>query len=71
VDSPDLALLAAGANDVDSVYAAAAAEAAATEQRALRTLLTRMGVQVVTAPPDLIAPRLADHYLTLKATGRL
>jgi hypothetical protein len=34
-------------------------------------LLARSGVEVVEAPPDTIAPALADRYLALKAAGRL
>jgi uncharacterized protein (DUF58 family) len=33
--------------------------------------LSRRGVQVVDAPPDRLAPALADAYLSLKAAGRL
>ena len=29
------------------------------------------GVDVVDAPPEELAPALADHYLAMKATGRL
>jgi len=30
-----------------------------------------MGVEVVDAPPEELAPALADRYLAMKATGRL
>jgi hypothetical protein len=30
-----------------------------------------VGVDVVDAPPDDLAPALADRYLQLKATGRM
>jgi hypothetical protein len=30
-----------------------------------------MGVDVVDAPPEELAPQLADHYLAMKAAGRL
>ena len=33
--------------------------------------LRRHGVEVVDAPPEDIAPALADAYLALKAAGRL
>ena len=33
--------------------------------------LARRGVEVVDAPPDRLAPDLADRYLALKAAGRL
>ena len=34
-------------------------------------LLGDLGLTVVQAPPDTIAPQLADHYLALKKAGRL
>jgi hypothetical protein len=34
-------------------------------------LLARRGVEVVDAPPEQLAPELADRYLSLKAAGRL
>jgi hypothetical protein len=34
-------------------------------------LVMRSGVEVIDAGPDLIAPRLADRYVALKAAGRL
>jgi len=55
----------------EEVYGAAAAEAAAAERAATATLLERLGVQVVHAAPDDLAPALADTYLALKAAGRL
>jgi hypothetical protein len=33
--------------------------------------LSRLGVEVDDAPPDRLAPDLADRYLALKAAGRL
>jgi uncharacterized protein (DUF58 family) len=33
--------------------------------------LRQQGVDVVQAEPDRIAPVLADHYVMLKASGRL
>ena len=33
--------------------------------------LRGLGVDVVDAPPDELAPALADHYLAMKAAGRL
>jgi hypothetical protein len=33
--------------------------------------LRRLGVTVVDEPPGRLAPRLADAYLDVKATGRL
>jgi uncharacterized protein (DUF58 family) len=33
--------------------------------------LAQLGVHLVDAEPDRVAPRLADAYLDLKAAGRL
>jgi uncharacterized protein (DUF58 family) len=63
--------LAAGRDDVDEVYAAAAAEKARADRRALTAQLHRAGVEVVDAGPDVFASRVADAYLSLKASGRL
>lgn len=50
----------------------AAAQARADADRAWVTMrLARMGVRVVDAEPDQIAPKLADAYLDLKAAGKL
>jgi uncharacterized protein (DUF58 family) len=57
--------------DVDSVFAAASAEKAVLDRTAVAGLLARSGVEVVDAPPETIAPALADRYLALKAAGRL
>jgi uncharacterized protein (DUF58 family) len=63
--------LAAGRSDVDAVYAAAAAEKAQADRRALTAELRRRGVEVIDAPPDVFASKVADAYLSLKAAGRL
>ena len=63
--------LAAGRSDVDAVYAAAAAEKTQADRRALTAELRRRGVEVIDAPPDVFASRVADTYLGLKAAGRL
>ncbi|MEW1960216.1 DUF58 domain-containing protein [Kineococcus sp. NPDC059986] len=71
VDDPALRALARDRSDAEAVYTAAAAETAtATRDRTAR-LLTRLGVEVVHAGPDELAPALADRYLALKAAGRL
>ena len=59
------------AADRSSAYEAAAAERSLAERRRTTTLLRRRGVEVVDAPPDRLAPALADAYLDLKAAGRL
>jgi uncharacterized protein (DUF58 family) len=60
-----------GRPTVDDVYAAAAAQRALAERDRVRAALTRHGVEVVDAPVGLFAPRVADAYLAMKATGRL
>ncbi|KUI46343.1 hypothetical protein AU198_01595 [Mycobacterium sp. GA-1199] len=71
VADPRVEALAAGRADAPQVYAAAAAERARNERRAIGSRLRRRGVDVVDAAPEELAPALADHYLALKATGRL
>jgi uncharacterized protein (DUF58 family) len=57
--------------DAAAVYDAASAERARGERHRLGELLARRGVEVVDAPPERLAPELADRYLSLKAAGRL
>ncbi|CAA0082746.1 Uncharacterised protein [Mycolicibacterium vanbaalenii] len=71
VGDPRVDTLAAGRADAVAVYDAAAAERARNERREVASRLRRCGVDVVDAPPEEIAPALADHYLAMKATGRL
>ncbi|MDG4665197.1 DUF58 domain-containing protein [Mycobacterium sp. 236(2023)] len=71
VADPRVDKLAAGRADAVEVYDAAAAERSRNDRRAVATLLRRMGVDVVDAPPEELAPDLADHYLAMKAAGRL
>jgi uncharacterized protein (DUF58 family) len=63
----------ATASDVTAsdVYAAAAAHRAMAERDRVRAALRRYGVEVIDAPVDLFASRVADAYLAMKATGRL
>jgi uncharacterized protein (DUF58 family) len=71
VADPEVAAMARDRHDVDAVFAAAAAERAGLERERVTRLLSRLGVEVVDAPPDRLAPDLADRYLALKAAGRL
>ena len=71
VSDPRVDELAAGRSDAAQVYDAAAAERARNDRRAVASRLRGMGVEVVDSPPDELAPDLADHYLAMKATGRL
>ncbi len=57
--------------DAEGVYQKAAAIAALEERRRVTFRLRRLGVTVVDEAPGTLAPRLADAYLKVKATGRL
>ena len=57
--------------DAAQVYDAAAAERARNDRRAIASRLRRSGVDVVDAPPEELAPALADRYLAMKAAGKL
>lgn len=71
VSDPRVDRMAAGRADAAAVYDAAAAERSRNDRGAIATRLRRSGVEVVDAPPAELAPALADHYLAMKATGRL
>lgn len=71
VADPRVDHLAAGRSDAAAVYDAAAAERSRNDRRAIAARLRRHGVDVVDAPPEDLAPALADHYLAMKATGKL
>ncbi len=71
VTDPRVDLLAAGRSDAAQVYDAAAAERARNERHATAARLRRSGVEVLDAPPEDLAPALADRYLAMKAAGRL
>jgi uncharacterized protein (DUF58 family) len=71
VADPRVDELAAGRGDAAQVYDAAAAERARNDRRAIASRLRRHGVDVVDAPPEDLAPVLADHYLAMKAAGKL
>ncbi len=71
IADPRVDRLAAGRSDPAAVYDAAAAERARNDRHAAAARLRRHGVDVVDAPPEDIAPALADRYLAMKAAGRL
>jgi uncharacterized protein (DUF58 family) len=71
VADPKVAEMATGRGDVTAVYQAAAALRAQAGRAQVSARLRRHGVEVVDAPPDRLAPALADAYLTLKSEGRL
>ncbi|CQD22804.1 membrane protein [Mycolicibacterium conceptionense] len=49
----------------------AAAAPARNDRRAIASRLRGHGVDVVDARPEDLAPALADHYLAMKAAGKL
>ncbi|HEY5150069.1 MAG TPA: DUF58 domain-containing protein [Mycobacterium sp.] len=71
VADPRVDQLAAGRADAAQVYDAAAAERARNDRHRIASRLRHNGVEVVDAPPEDLAPALADRYLAMKATGRL
>jgi uncharacterized protein (DUF58 family) len=71
VADPRVDLLAGGRSDAAQVYDAAAAERSRNDRRTIASRLRRGGVDVVDAPPEELAPALADRYLAMKAAGRL
>ena len=71
VADPRVDELAAGRGEAGLVYGAAAALRAQAERARVAEELRRRGVTVVDAPPERLAPALADAYLALKAAGRL
>jgi uncharacterized protein (DUF58 family) len=71
VADPRVDLLATGRSDAAQVYDAAAAERSRNDRRAIASRLRRSGVDVVDAPPEDLAPALADRYLAMKAAGKL
>lgn len=72
VVDPAVARWAASApKDAGGAYRKAAAIAALAERRRVAARLRALGATVVDAPPGELAPRLADAYLRVKATGRL
>jgi uncharacterized protein (DUF58 family) len=71
VADPRIAEMARARGDAEAVFDAAAAERTTQEREHMIALLRRRGVEVVDAPPEDLAPALADTYLALKAAGRL
>jgi uncharacterized protein (DUF58 family) len=71
VHDPAVVELAGRRGDPARVYAAAAAARTLAERDRLQAALRRRQVEVIDAPADLFASRVADAYLAMKATGRL
>ncbi|QDY77012.1 DUF58 domain-containing protein [Streptomyces qinzhouensis] len=71
VSDPHVEKMARARGSVEAVYQAAAGTQARAQRRRTAEQLQRYGVTVVDAPPESLAPALADAYLALKAAGRL
>ncbi|MBN9139643.1 MAG: DUF58 domain-containing protein [Micrococcales bacterium] len=71
VTDPDVLAAAADRGASDEVYRAAAAERALLDATRVAAAIRRLGGEVVTGAPQELPPALADHYLALKAAGRL
>ncbi|WP_315097663.1 DUF58 domain-containing protein [uncultured Cellulomonas sp.] len=71
VSDPEVHTLRTSRTDAAALFDAAAAERVGLERAAVAVRLRQRGAEVVDALPDDLAPRLADTYLALKATGRL
>ena len=71
VADPELDELAKRRDTIDDVYNAAAAERGDLESRAIAMRLRQFGAEVVFGLPAELAPRVADAYLALKASGKL
>lgn len=71
VADPSLEALAAGRDDAEAVYRAAAAARTGLERDGAAQALGRCGAHVVDAGPEALPQALADEYLRLKAAGRL
>jgi uncharacterized protein (DUF58 family) len=71
VTDPDVIAAAGVRGASDEVYRAAAAERALLDATRVAAAIRRLGGDVVTGAPQDLPPALADHYLALKAAGRL
>ncbi|MEI2730592.1 MAG: DUF58 domain-containing protein [Dermatophilaceae bacterium] len=71
VSDPRLEDMARTRQSTQDAYDAAAAERTIALRERTAAVLGRLGVDVIDAPPEHLPPRLADHYLLLKSTGRL
>lgn len=71
VADPELGRLSQDLSSLPAVYDAAAAERTVSLRQRTADALERMGVHVIEADPTELPPRLADHYLALKAQGLL
>lgn len=71
VDDPDEAAMLKDRDGAAALYGAGAAARTVLERDVVTARLRHTGAEVISAAPDDLAPRLADTYLALKASGRL
>ncbi|MBD0862796.1 DUF58 domain-containing protein [Gordonia sp. zg691] len=71
VADPSLETMLTERGNAGQVYDAAAAARTITLRNRTATAVSRLGVDVVDAPPDKLPAKLADHYLQLKSRGLL
>ena len=71
VDDPELVPMSQAVYSPTQAYQAAAASTELMQVSSMSRALTEMGMHTVSGDPDELAPRLADLYIFLKATGKL
>jgi len=71
VTDPGLDEAALERGDASAVHRAAAAERERLDAARVAAAVRQLGADVVTGSPEALPPALADHYLALKAAGRL
>jgi uncharacterized protein (DUF58 family) len=71
VADPDVLAATRERGNRTEVYRAAAAERAQLDAARVAAAIRQSGAEVVSAAPADLPPALADHYLALKAAGRL
>jgi uncharacterized protein (DUF58 family) len=68
---PTLAEMTASRRDAAAVYRAASAERTLRDAERVAAAAGRAGTETIAASAAELPPRVADHYLRLKALGRL
>lgn len=71
VTDPGLDEAAVERGDASAVHRAASAERERLDAARVGAAVRQLGADVVTGSPEALPPALADHYLALKAAGRL
>jgi uncharacterized protein (DUF58 family) len=71
VSDPSVLERIASRADRDEVYSAAAAARASLDTARVSAAIRQLGGDVITGAPQDLPPALADHYIALKAAGRL